>query len=211
MLNALTFGLLIVGIKGLDDSQHTALVAAELGGALVLGYFLIRRQLSQDAPLLPVDLLKLPVFALSVVTSVCSFGAQSIAYVSLPFYFQDVIGRSQGETGLLMTPWPLAHRGHSADLRPAGGSLTTRDSGGHRAWACWRWVWCCSPCCRPTRRWPIFAGGWRVCGLGFGLFQSPNNKVLIYQRAEGAQRRRQRDPGDGPAAGPNHGSGAGRA
>jgi DHA2 family multidrug resistance protein-like MFS transporter len=178
LLNALTFGLLIGGITGLDDSQHTALVVAELGGALVLGYFLIRRQLSQDAPLLPVDLLKLPVFALSVVTSVCSFGAQSIAYVSLPFYFQDVIGRSQAETGLLMTPWPLA----IAVIAPISGRLADRyDPGilaavGLGVLAVGLGLLAIMPA-DPT----IADISWRMalCGLGFGLFQSPNNKVLI--------------------------------
>jgi len=31
-----------------------------------------------------------------------------MAYVGLPFYFQSVLGRSAVETGLLMTPWPMA-------------------------------------------------------------------------------------------------------
>ena len=31
-----------------------------------------------------------------------------LAMVSLPFFLQSVIGRSEVETGLLLTPWPLA-------------------------------------------------------------------------------------------------------
>lgn len=31
-----------------------------------------------------------------------------LAMVSLPFYLQTVLGRSEVETGLLLTPWPLA-------------------------------------------------------------------------------------------------------
>src|SRR6202035_1798161 len=45
---------------------------------------------------------------LSVATSVCSFTAQNLAFVSLPFFFEEVLGRSAVETGLLMTPWPVA-------------------------------------------------------------------------------------------------------
>ena len=59
-------------------------------------------------PLLPVDLLRIPVFALSMGTSICSFAAQMIAFVSLPFFLQHTLGHSAVETGLLMTPWPLA-------------------------------------------------------------------------------------------------------
>ena len=66
----------------------------EFAGAVLVGYGLIRRQSSLTMPLLPVDLFKRPVFALSVTTAVCTFVAQGIAFVALPFYFQDVIGRS---------------------------------------------------------------------------------------------------------------------
>ena len=45
---------------------------------------------------------------MSIGTSTVSFAAQMLAYVTLPFLFQSVLGRSAFETGLLMTPWPLA-------------------------------------------------------------------------------------------------------
>ncbi len=76
--------------------------------------------------MLPVDLLRIPLFALSVATSICSFVAQSMALVSLPFLFENTLGRSQVETGLLLTPWPLAvaviapFTGRLADRYPAG-------------------------------------------------------------------------------------------
>lgn len=52
---------------------------------VVVGIFFIRRQLSLPVPLLPVDLLRIPLFSLSICTSVCSFCAQMLAMVSLPF------------------------------------------------------------------------------------------------------------------------------
>ena len=76
--------------------------------------------------MLPVDLLRIPLFALSVATSICSFVAQSMALVSLPFLFEHTLGRSQVETGLLLTPWPLAvaviapFTGRLSDRYPAG-------------------------------------------------------------------------------------------
>lgn len=178
LLNAGMLGLLIVGFKGVDGSQPGWLVAAELAGALILGVTLVRRELSQTAPLLPVDLLRRPVFALTVVTSVCSFASQNIVFVAMPFFFEDVLHRSLAESGLLMTPWPLM----VALVAPISGRLADRYE--------------------PTRLaaagLALFATGlalmallppdpatldvvWRMAlaGFGFGLFQTPNNKVLV--------------------------------
>ena len=66
-----------------------------------------RRDADHPAPMLPIDLFRRPMFALSAATSVCSFAVQGLAFVSLPFYFEDVLHRSQVETGFFMTPWPL--------------------------------------------------------------------------------------------------------
>ncbi|WP_434622379.1 MFS transporter [Azospirillum sp. B2RO_4] len=177
-LNAATLGLLIVGFKGVDGSQPYWLVGVELAAALALGTILVRRELAQAAPLLPVDLLRRPVFALSVVTSVCSFAAQNIVFVAMPFFFEDVLHRSLAESGLLMTPWPLM----VALVAPISGRLADRYE--------------------PTRLAAVglalFATGlalmallppdpstldmvWRMAlaGFGFGLFQTPNNKVLV--------------------------------
>ena len=55
-------------------------------------------------------------------TSVCSFCAQMLAMVSLPFYLQTVLGRSEVETGLLLTPWPLA----TMVMAPLAGYLIER-------------------------------------------------------------------------------------
>lgn len=178
LLNALTFGLLITGIGGMGHGESVAGVAAELVAAVAMGVALVCRQLPQTSPLLPVDLLRLPVFALSIATSLCSFTAQMLAYVSLPFYLQDTLGRSQVETGLLMTPWPLANAaiapiaGWLADRYPAGllggiglavfafglALLALLPTQPASADIVWRMV---------------------VCGLGFGLFQSPNNRAII--------------------------------
>ena len=62
----------------------------------VIGYFFVRRQLTQSAPLLPVDLMRIPVFALSIATSFCSFTAQMLTFVSLPFLLQDSFGMTPG-------------------------------------------------------------------------------------------------------------------
>ena len=84
---------------------------------LVLGFasaaVLIRRQRQLHAPMLPVDLFRVPAFSLSVGTS-CSYAAQATAQLALPFYFQMAGGLTQAQVGLLITPcpqsWLSSHR-----------------------------------------------------------------------------------------------------
>jgi MFS transporter, DHA2 family, multidrug resistance protein len=189
VLNALVFGLLIFAVDGLGHGERRMWIAAEFVGAIVIGWYFVRRQLTQSAPLLPVDLLGIPVFALSVGTSVCSFCAQTLAFVALPFLMQDTFGLSQVQTGLLMTPWPLVIVGAApiagwlSDHYPAGilggiglalftlGLLSLATLGVHPS---------------------AFDIVWRMalCGVGFGTFQSPNNRQMLAsaprERAGGA-------------------------
>ena len=66
----------------------------------------MRCQLRKPYPLLPFDLLRIPIFSLSVFTSICSFVAQMLALVALPFFLQKELGYSDVQTGLLRTAWP---------------------------------------------------------------------------------------------------------
>ena len=103
VMNALTFGLLITALSGFAQGQSLTLIAAELVVMVVVGIFFIRRQLSLPVPLLPVDLLRIPLFSLSICTSVCSFCAQMLAMVSLPFYLQTVLA-SPADINII---WPM--------------------------------------------------------------------------------------------------------
>ncbi|SNY73824.1 MFS transporter [Enterobacter sp. CC120223-11] len=178
VMNALTFGLLISALSGFAQGQSTALILGELAVMLIVGYLFVRRQLRLPVPLLPVDLLRIPLFSLSICTSICSFCAQMLALVSLPFFLQSVIGRSEVETGLLLTPWPLA----TMVMAPLAGYLIEKVHAGllgalglavmasglfalallptspHDADIIWRMM---------------------LCGAGFGLFQSPNNHTIV--------------------------------
>jgi DHA2 family multidrug resistance protein-like MFS transporter len=128
--------------------------------------------------MLPVDLFRLPVFALSVATSICSYAAQTIAYLALPFYFQYVGGQSQVRTGLLMTPWPAI----VMIVAPIAGRLSDRHSAGLLG-GCGLAVLCVGLLLMMGV--PADADGvgialrMLVCGVGFGFFQSPNNRALI--------------------------------
>ncbi|EBC3605876.1 MFS transporter [Salmonella enterica] len=178
VMNALTFGLLITALSGFAQGQSLTLIGAELLVLVVVGFFFVRRQLSLPVPLLPIDLLRIPLFSLSIGTSICSFCAQMLAMVSLPFYLQTVLGRSEVETGLLLTPWPLA----TMVMAPLAGYLIERLHAGLlgalgmviMAAGLFALVMLPGSPSDLNIIWPMI-----LCGAGFGLFQSPNNHTII--------------------------------
>jgi DHA2 family multidrug resistance protein-like MFS transporter len=126
LLSAATFGLFIATLDGPGHGGSRLIAAIGFLAFAAVAVVFVRRQNSLKAPMLPVDLFRRPIFALTVATSVCSFTGQTIAYVAIPFLFQSVGGLSDTGTGLLMTPWPATVAviapiaGRLADKYPAG-------------------------------------------------------------------------------------------
>jgi MFS transporter, DHA2 family, multidrug resistance protein len=177
LLYAGTFALVLAGLQSLAHHAATPSALALIVCGVLLGVLMVRYELAHEAPHIPFDLLRIPLFSLSVASSVCAFIAQMSALVALPFYIQRM-GHSAVETGLLMTPWPVAIAlmapiaGRLADRYPAGllggvglivmaAGLTLLaffPAGGTAA----AFIWCMA-----------------LCGVGFGLFQSPNNRAML--------------------------------
>lgn len=176
-LNALAFGPLVVGVD-LATSNHA------LGGALIaLGVLsfvaLIRREMPQEAPLIPIDLLRLRSFRFSVIASVCCFMAQMASFVALPFYLQHGLGQNAFATGLYMTPWPLT----VALAAPISARVASRVP---TAWLCAGGGICLASGLTLAALWPLHAGSLAplvlfamMSGLGFGFFQTPNNRNML--------------------------------
>jgi DHA2 family multidrug resistance protein-like MFS transporter len=178
ILAAACLGLFITGIGSAAHKTSIGLVAGEIAAAVLLGWQLMRRQADHPAPMLPIDLFRRPIFALSAATAVCSFAVQGLAFVSLPFYFEDVLLRSQVETGFFMTPWPLV----VAIMAPIGGRLSDRYPVGilggiGLALLCVGMVLLATLPASPG----VANIVWRmvICGVGFGFFQTPNMKALM--------------------------------
>ncbi len=177
LLSAAALGLVVIGVDGLGGARLDV-AGAELAAGVVCGVLLVLQQKRQSAPLLPLDLLRIPLFALSVGTSMCSYAAQILAYVSLPFLFQTVMHRSAVATGLLVTPWPLL----VAVAAPVAGRLSTRypaallGSIGMTILTIGLILLAAMP--PMPADWDV---AWRmgVCGVGFGFYQTPNNITLM--------------------------------
>ncbi|CDD97447.1 drug:H+ antiporter-2 (14 Spanner) (DHA2) family drug resistance MFS transporter [Bacteroides intestinalis CAG:315] len=176
--NAITFGLLIYTLDGFAHHERYDYLILQLVILIVVGTYYVRRQLGQESPLLPLDLLKIPIFRLSILTSICSFTAQMLAMISLPFFLQNTLGHSEVMTGLLLTPWPLA----TLFAAPVAGYLVERIHPGILG-SIGMGIFCIglyslsmldaessilSICLRSV-----------LCGIGFGLFQTPNNSTII--------------------------------
>ncbi|MCK1281087.1 MFS transporter [Bradyrhizobium sp. 61] len=177
-LYSAAFGLLLFTFNGFGHEQSWWLMAALVFGTVLFWWAYLQREGQKPTPLLPIDLIRLPLFRMAVLTSICSFIAQMSAILVLPFFIEHIGYHDPAVIGLLTTPWPaavivtalvagnLVDRFSAAQLCTGGllllaaglASLAVLEVGAS-----------------PIR----IACSMAVCGVGFGLFQSPNNWALI--------------------------------
>lgn len=146
--------------------------------AIAAGWAFVRRQRRAAAPLIPLDIFASQRFSLAALTSLASFFGQGITIVALPFLFQTVSGYTPLHSALLFTPWPIGimlaapHAGRLADRHPPA----LLSTAGLAVLSVGLVALALLPA--DAQAWDI---AWRslVCGIGFGLFQSPNNREML--------------------------------
>lgn len=178
LLTATTFGALMGAMATAAQRMAWPLPLGLALLALLAGALLLRRQAGHPAPMLPVDLLRLPMFSLSVLTSLAAFATQGLAFVGLPFYFQYSLGHDAVTTGLLMTPWA----GVVALAAPVAGRLSDHHPPGLLGGVGMAILalGMAAIAALPTSAGPLAIGAcMALCGAGFGLFQAPNLKALM--------------------------------
>jgi len=184
LLNALMFSLVFLGVDTLGTRVGRSASSLDLAGAAMLaagvlvGVVYLRRQLKQPVPLFPMDLLRIPVFALSMCTSVAAFAAQMLAYIALPFLLIESYDRSPLQAGLLITAWPLS----IVVVAPVVGRLIGRYPDGLLGGIGLGTMATGLALLAALPAQPANADiVWRMalCGIGFGLFQSPNNHTIV--------------------------------
>lgn len=178
VLGATTFAALVAGLGGGGHGQQPVLVALEFAAFGILGWIFVRRQQKLPVSVFAVELFARPVFRLSVMASVASFVAQTLAYIALPFLFQSVFERSVLASGLLMVPWLIG----TALMSPVAGHLSDRYDAsllggiGLLGFAVGLALLAMLPAHAST-----IDIVWRMalCGFGYGFFQSPNNRAIL--------------------------------
>ncbi len=159
---------------GLTDPRTLGLLA---GGLAALAAFIWWEQRS-PAPMINLQLFRTLPFSLSLLATFLSFAALSFNFLLIPFYLQNVLGFDAQRTGLTLIASPLV----LSLVSPLSGRLADKIDG----------------------RWPgiiglvLTVGGLLsytlltpqstqfdvilrllVIGTGFGLFQSPNNSLVM--------------------------------
>lgn len=175
-LAAVALCLLIASIDCLYS--HPVIGVAGVALAVALGTWLVRRSEGEEAPIVPIDLWRIPRFAYASVASGFSFAAQMASLVALPFHLQAHFNCSQVIAGVLMVAWPVGSgvmalvAGHLADRHSASilagiGAITMAAALALLAWL---------PVDAGT---PLILVGILATGVGFGFFQSPNNRAML--------------------------------
>ena len=187
VLNILMFTLLFLGGEqlgvrmGQENAAGSSFMPSGwwlLGAGVAVGYVYLRRQWHKTAPLFPVDLMRIPVFRLSMCGSVSAFCAQMLSYLALPFLLLEARGLSPIEAGMLITAWPLA----TMLTAPVAGRLIGKYPDGllggigMAMFATGLWLLAAMPV--DVAHWDMV---WRMvlAGSGFALYQSPNNHTIV--------------------------------
>ncbi|MCW2242180.1 MFS transporter [Azospirillum canadense] len=175
-LNGGFFAALVMGAEILPSQPGQGGALLTVAAVCLVG--LVRRESGREAPLVPLDLLRVPSFRLSVVASVLCFAGQMASAVALPFYLQHGLGRDAFTTGLFLVPWPLA----TAVAAPVSGRLADRMATG---WLCALGGLLLAVGLTLSAVWPLeddltpLLAFMAISGFGFGLFQTPNNRNML--------------------------------
>jgi DHA2 family multidrug resistance protein-like MFS transporter len=185
LLSATAMGSLIMAAQactrlGSPGQSRNALVYAVAYGitAVITSIAFVWRQRRATQPLLPLSIFSSTRFSLAALTSLISFVGQGIALLALPFLFQSTYGYSALHAAILFTPWPLG----IVLAAPQAGKLSDRyppialSSAGLAVFTTGLGLLASLPA--HADAWDICWRGF-VCGIGFGIFQSPNNREML--------------------------------
>lgn len=175
ILSAIALGALFLAVSDVTGGHVGTRTLADLAIGLAAGTAVIMLSWRLADPLIPLDLMRVPLLLRSYGTSLFGFAAQMIGLVALPFYLGHRFGFSHVTVGLVITAMPIG----TMIAAPLSARLLSRIS------AAW-----------------LGAGGlvllaaayfalaglsgeiliavtmWLV-GFGFGLMQTPNNRVML--------------------------------
>lgn len=180
VLSAVALGALIMAADAFTHPGNGEMTMAIIyaSTAIITGMAFVWVQRRVTKPLLPLDIFASSRFSLAALTSLASFVSQGITFIALPFLFQSVYGYSALVSALLFTPWPIGiilaapHAGRLADRYSAAIISTV----GLCIFATGLALLAILP--EQAQAWDICLRS-LLCGIGFGCFQSPNNREML--------------------------------
>jgi MFS transporter, DHA2 family, multidrug resistance protein len=179
VLCAAMFGALIGGLEIQVHHGWSVGGLALIGAGAIVAWLFVKREWRRPTPILPVDLLARPIFALSSAGALMTFAGAMSFTLSLPFRFHAAYGLSPVEIGALMAAWPLTMMA----VAPIAGALSDRTPKGLLSaigmlLAAVGFLIMAFP----PAEWPGYAplaAPLMLSGAGLGLFISPNSHLIM--------------------------------
>lgn len=167
-------GLLLGQQYGYDQPW---IIISLVGSAIVFVYF-IRFEKRTVSPLLQLSMFRNPLFSLSILCGFLVFVSNSCFNIIAPFYVQDILGLTPSRAGLLMMLFPIV----MVVVAPLSGALS--DKIGSELLTFIGLIVLVAAQLGMARLHGdssiALAGAWMaLLGLGSGLFQSPNNSLVM--------------------------------
>lgn len=178
ILSAMTIGslLLLFGNKEFGLPQNLLVTIAFI--AILSAPLLIIRQYNVAMPFVPFDLIGKPIIGLSLLIGFLSFCSQTVAMVIIPFFLNANTSLSLVEIGIAISAWPMT----VIAIVPIAGVLADNK----RAQVICELGLAISAiglvavglANKETSLYDLMFR-MAICGIGFGLFQSPNTRTII--------------------------------
>jgi DHA2 family multidrug resistance protein-like MFS transporter len=178
LLSAATFALLIWGLQGLAYGRQILLGVLLLAAGIVTTVIFVRQQFFACRPILPLDLLRQKLLVSPITGLLLAFMAQMMMLVSLPFRLQHHFGFTPTAVGATLSFWPLT----LIIVSPVAGALSDRIStrllGGLGMAFATAGFGSIALLADHASQFDVSLRI-AICGLGFGLFLSPNARTII--------------------------------
>lgn len=179
LLSAAMFCAFFLAASEMVHGGPSLWFAGCLAVGVTTGIWLVARTRSSSRPMIPFDLIRIPRMQKAYGASICAFAAQMCMLISLPFLLEGKLHLDVATVGLLLLALPIT----IALTSPFAGRLADRS---------WAGLMSAAGLCLNAAALVLLAVLIRnqaplallmlplaICGLGFGLFQSPNNNVML--------------------------------
>jgi len=170
---------LLLGLnQGGNWGWASAPILALLAGAAVLLFIFVRVENRARWPMLDLSLFRNRTFTAAVISAVCNYMGMYVVLFLLPFYLIQARGLNSAQAGLLLTAQPVV----MALVAPFSGTLSDRIGArlpatlGMMIMAVGLFILSRLQPMTPT---VAISAALAVCGLGIGMFVSPNNSSLM--------------------------------